>query len=91
MDLPKFGPEKSSILGFRLRTASQIHQLWGAFGGFEQAIFRYSILFGRWSALTENDKKRLLAYNSKYRDLHQVTTYDQLARQALSRPNIDEW
>jgi hypothetical protein len=90
-DLPKFSPEKSSSVGFRLRTPKEINQLWEAFGGFEQAYFRYSVLIGRWSELSEKHKKKLLAYNSKYHDLHQLMTYDQLARQALSRPNLDEW
>jgi hypothetical protein len=90
-NLPIYSVRKTQKSGFRLRGANEIEGLWSAFGGFEHAEFRFSIVIGRWALLADSDKKRLTSYNQKYNDLHKVFTYDQVARQALARPNIEEW
>ena len=85
--LPEF-PDRALNGSFRSRSAEGIEQGWRQFGGYDDPVFRYAIVVGRWAKLSEEDQKRLLFLNKHDGNLHQIYTYDCVARRAYDRPAV---
>lgn len=85
--LPLF-PQRSANKGFRLRSGESIEDAWQHFGGYEHPRISYAIVIGRWSLLSPEEQSRLTFMNARDGYLHQIFTYDQVARRAYNRPII---
>lgn len=83
--LPPF-PERAEGGSYRTRDSAAIEEAWQAFGGYEDPAFHYHVVIGRWSRLDNDEQRRLIFLNRQANRLHDVTTYDQLARRAFDRP-----
>ncbi len=95
IDLAKSLPEynKEHVLsepgrGYRFTTPEDIEELWRIFGSYEDPRIRYIIVIGRWSSLSKEHQKRLLSFNREHSASQIVYTYEQVGRQANSRPLI---
>jgi hypothetical protein len=63
-NVPLLGEDKSGNgRGFRLAEEERIETTWSSFGGFDEPYFSYTIIIGRWSDLTSEDKQRLISRN----------------------------
>lgn len=77
--------------GFRLADPDRIEGIWDGFGGFEDPSFTFTIIVGRWSQLTREEKARLLNRNRQQGQSLRIHTYEQLARSASFRLERDVW
>lgn len=84
-NVPAF-PERSENGSFRRRGFEEIEQAWRAFGGFEHPSISCTIVIGRWSNLTTEERRNLIVQNKYDGQLAQTITYDQLARSSFERP-----
>jgi hypothetical protein len=83
---PKF-PNKSPNGSFIYCPKSQLEQTWQGFGGNEYCTFEYLIILGRWSKLSEREKKRLMYYNQVHEGQNiKIRTYDNFIRKAIEGP-----
>lgn len=82
--------EKKKITGsFINGTIKEIKNVWQGFGGNEGCRLEYLIIIGRWSKLTEREKKRLLYLNQATNGVNlRIRTYDNFIRKAIEGPNI---
>jgi hypothetical protein len=85
--LPLF-PNRSCNNSFRLRSPESVESAWQHFGGYKHPHIKYTIIIGRWSRLSRQEQERLIFMNARDGSLHQIFTYDQLARRAYSRPTV---
>jgi Shedu protein SduA, C-terminal len=85
--LPLF-PNRADNGGFRLVAPEVLEGAWRGFGGFDHPQVRYSILIGRWSRLSEAHRQRLIYMNRHDNAVHQISTYDQVARRSYVRPAV---
>ena len=83
--LPLF-PDRSANGSFRCKEYESIESSWRGFSGFDDPIIDCTIVIGRWSQLSDEEKKRLLSQNRHDDKLAKVLTYEQLARSAFERP-----
>lgn len=81
--LPIWGDGNDHPQGFRLVEGGRLEALWSAFGGYEAPTFEFSVVIGRWSSLSEAERRRLLTYNRE--GPNGLRTFEQLARQANAR------
>lgn len=88
-NLPLYGDQVQNSRGVRVTDPEQVHRIWSTFGGFGQPYFSYTVLIGRWSALTESDKARLISRNRHGGHQMCIYTYEQLARLANFRLERD--
>jgi hypothetical protein len=88
--VPMFDITKSNARGFRLHSAEELSSVWRAFGGDTPRI-TYTIIIGRWSKLSVDEKARLLNRNRSRDNALQIFTYEQLARGANFRLERDDW
>jgi hypothetical protein len=77
--------------GFRLCEPEQLERLWEGFGGFEQPLFRYVLIIGRWSRLADSEKARIINRNRQDAGPVRIYTFEQLARGANFRLERDDW
>jgi len=85
--LPLYESGKTSG-SVRFKTPEDLEHVFRGFGGFEYPHVGYSVIIGRWARLSEAHRRRLIYMNREYGGQQRVYTYDQLARQALVRPDI---
>lgn len=82
-------PDKAYNGSFKTKSNKHIDNTWNAFGGFETCYISNLIIIGRWSKLSDKERKRLLFYNNKHRSINfQIRTYDQLIRQGYDGPKF---
>lgn len=80
-------PKKSINGSFKTMQYKEIENSWRSFGGFDNCHIANLIIIGRWSKLSEGERKRLLFLNSKTRPIYfQIRTYDQLIRKGYDGP-----
>lgn len=79
---------RGSGASVRFDSPSRIRKVWDGFGGNDDPNIHYAVIAGRWSVLTELERKRFLSSAGTIEDLS-VYTYEQLMRQANYRP--DRW
>jgi Domain of unknown function (DUF4263) len=85
-DSPKY-PSKSEKGTFIYGAKNRLDSIWQAFGGNESCTFDYLIILGRWSKLTEKEKKRLILLNNSYSSQWiKIRTYDNFIRKAIDGP-----
>ena len=89
--LPLLGQEMPGDRGVRFTDGQQIERLWSSFGGFDEPFFSYTIIVGRWSDLSAQDKRRLTSRNRHGSSHLKIFTYEQVARLANFRLERDEW
>ena len=77
--------------GVRFRKTGDIENLWRAFGGLDVPTFSYVVVMGRWSQLNTKEKARLIDFNRMNQGHRTLYTYEQLARQANTRIDHDEF
>lgn len=77
--------------GLRLTDESRLETIWRSFGGFDEPFFSYTIIIGRWSDLSSQDKQRLISRNRHGGSHLRIFTYEQVARLANFRLERDEW
>jgi hypothetical protein len=83
--LPEF-PDRSSNGSFRRRDYTAIESAWRGFGGFDDPQIQCTIIIGRWSQMTLEERRHLVTQNRHDDKLAKVITYEQLARTAFERP-----
>jgi hypothetical protein len=83
--LPLF-PDRSLNGSFRRRDYESIDALWRGFGGFEDPAIQCTIIIGRWSQMSSDERRHLITQNRHDDKLAKVITYEQLARTAYERP-----
>lgn len=88
--LPLYDPAHPSKDGCRFVDASGLDARWNAFGGNDYNFFSYTVIIGRWSNMSPEERKRLIAFNQNPQPAA-IMTYDQLARKALVRPDVYEF
>lgn len=91
MKLPLFEQGGSFERGFRLMAGEDLEKIWTGFGGLDSPIFSYTIVIGRWSNLSRDDKSRLLQENRDSLGDLATYTYEQVARGACFRLERDDW
>jgi len=89
--IPMIGTPLVRASGFRLSDPEKIEAIWSAFGGFDEPFFSYTILIGRWSNLTQEEKQRLISRNRHGPHDFKIYTYEQVARLASFRLEREEW
>jgi Domain of unknown function (DUF4263) len=87
-DLPLFQGWGLSGSSVRFKEPDVLERRFREFGGFDYPIIGYSIIVGRWANLSEEHRKRLLYTNREHGNSQTIYTFDQLARQALVRPDL---
>lgn len=82
--------ENKRITGsFINASMKELKNVWQGFGGNESCRIDYLIIIGRWSKLTDREKKRLLYLNQTKDGLNlRIRTYDNFIRKAIEGPNI---
>lgn len=83
-ETPLIGKEEVGAHGIRFCEPKDLEYLWESFGGNSEPIFNYCVIIGRWSKLSDAEKKRLVSDNRSAED-NTAFTYEQLARQANFR------
>lgn len=82
-------PKKSANGSFKLFPNKNLKAMWTGFGGDEDCNFGYMVIIGRWSQLSDIERKRLLFYNKKNQPIFfQIKTYEQLIRNMIDGPSI---
>lgn len=71
---------------YRRRKFSEIKSAWEMFSGYDGPLFDCTIIIGRWSKLTSEQRKALIAQNLHDSYLARVITFEQLARSSFQRP-----
>ena len=80
-------PKKTKNGSFTYWTKHQIEALWQGFGGNDYCTFQYLVIIGRWSKLSEKEKKRLMYLNQTYENQNiRIRTYDNFIRRAIEGP-----
>lgn len=74
-ELPKLSEYQEGARGFRLLSPDDIEFHWRSFGGYDQLIFSFTILIGRWSKLSNEEKARLLNRNREGVQNLRIFTY----------------
>ena len=75
--------------GVRFVKAESLKRIWSAFGGMDEPFFTYTVLIGRWSCLSPNEKARIINRNRSGGP--KIYTYEQVARNANFRLERDDW
>jgi hypothetical protein len=84
--MPEY-PNKTKNGGFKCTSNVHIMKAWNAFGSLDSYYVSNLIVLGRWSRLSEKERKRLIYYNDKFRPVNlQIRTYDQLIRRGYDGP-----
>jgi hypothetical protein len=81
-------PRHHSNGSFLFVEPSNLEEVFRGFSGFDHPSIRYTIILGRWSQLSEEHRKRLVYLNRHDGALHQIRTFDQVARRSYCRPAI---
>ncbi len=89
--VPMLGQHVEGSRGVRLADPERIERIWTTFGGFDEPFFSYTIIIGRWSDLSSDDKRRLISRNRHGNSHLRIFTYEQVARLANFRLERDEW
>lgn len=84
---PMYNPSESNT-SVRFVEADVLRDLWDGFSGFTDCSVGYAVVIGRWSKLSREDRVLLMDHNQAPGIHYSLRTYDQLARQALSRPDV---
>ncbi len=79
-------PDKSTNNSFKIWESEHIENSWRSFGGFDDTIVKYAIIIGRWSKMSEEERKRLVFLNRQESKIVTIFTYDQIVRRAYDRP-----
>ena len=79
-------PERAQNGSFRRRDFARIEAAWRGFGGYDDPFIQCTVVIGRWSQMTQKDRRNLIAQNRHDDKLAKVITYEQLARTAYERP-----
>ncbi|MET4172044.1 hypothetical protein ABIB99_003135 [Bradyrhizobium sp. LA6.1] len=90
-EVPLLGASTIDGRGLRLTDESRLEATWSSFGGFNEPYFSYTIIIGRWSDLSSQDKERLISRNRHGNSHLRIFTYEQVARLANFRLERDEW
>lgn len=77
--------------GFRLCDPERLEETWRSFGGYEQPLFRYALIIGRWSRLADSEKVRIINRNRQDAGSVRLYTFEQLARGSNFRLERDDW
>ena len=86
---PMLGEQVEDSRGIRLAEGERIRSIWDAFGGSDDPFFTYTVIQGRWSGLSPEEKARVIGRNrTGYPKIH---TFEQLARNANFRLERDDW
>lgn len=86
---PKYSAEGNILGGFINGSIKEIRNVWSGFGGNDYCKFEYLIIIGRWSRLTDREKKRLVYLNQQNEgQAIRIRTYDNFIRKAIEGPNI---
>jgi Domain of unknown function (DUF4263) len=91
LSLPKLGDNFENGRGVRTKDASDLESHWQTFGGFDLPFFSYTVVIGRWSRLSADDKKRVIMRNRNQDTTVKLYTYEQVARLANFRLDRDEF
>jgi Shedu protein SduA, C-terminal len=89
--LPLIGEHDSGSPGVRFYEPDRLEQVWNMFGGGGCPHFTYTILVGRWSALSDSEKERLISRNRHGGHFQRVFTYEQVGRLANFRLEREYW
>lgn len=82
-------PQKGKNGSFIYCDKNKLENTWNAFGGSEFCTLQYLIVIGRWSKLSEDQKKRLMYLNRNFGELNlRIRTYDNLVRKAIDGPKF---
>lgn len=88
-DVPILGESAPNSRGVRFTDPDRIQNYWRDFGGYEAPHFTYTVIAGRWSKLSKQDKARIIDRNRHaYPKVH---TFEQVARNANFRLERDDW
>jgi hypothetical protein len=79
-------PDRSPNGSFRRRDYGSIEAAWRGFSGFDDPFIQCTVVIGRWSQMTPDERRHLLTQNRHDDKLARVITYEQLARTAYERP-----
>jgi hypothetical protein len=85
ISLPLY-PERTHNGSFRIKSGKYIDEMWRGFGGYDEPFIHFAIVMGRWSRLSQREKKRLLSNNRHNNKLYMTYTYEQLMRRGIERP-----
>lgn len=85
MRLPLF-PETSHNGSFRTKPSQYIHNTWDGFEGFDDPYILNTIVIGRWSKLSSEERARFISNNRHNSKLYQTYTYEQMIRRGIERP-----
>lgn len=69
---------------FRVRELRDVKKSWEAFGGNDYPHVGYKIVAGRWSSLSDRERKKFIHYNTTPR-VADIWTYNQLLRHSYLR------
>jgi hypothetical protein len=89
--LPLLGEHDANSSGVRLSDPDRLEQTWNTFGGGECPNFSYTIVIGRWSALSDSEKARVISRNRHQGHFQRVLTYEQVGRLANYRLEREYW
>lgn len=85
--LPLYSPDLTPTTGCRFGDEAFIRNTWRSFGGETDPHIHYGIVVGRWANLSPAEKERFMSKFDHYGKDVTVFTFDQLARQAVYRPD----
>lgn len=89
-EVPRY-PERAKNGSFRLCEAQDINNAWSAFSGWKYVDIISTVIIGRWSSLSANDRENLISFSKTQQVPRRIFTYDQLIRRAYAGPEVPNY